>query len=298
MSKSRGLGRGFDSLIPTELAIDAPVAPSNQDLVHMVPPSQIDPNPHQPRKAFNEAELEGLAASIRQHGVLQPLVVSQKEGGRYELIAGERRLRASKLANQEVVPIIIRSFGEQQKLELALIENLQRAELNPIETAVAYRQLASEFNLTLEQIGERTGQAKSTVSNIMRLLQLPAVIQQAVIEGRISEAHGRTLLGVEDKTAQSQLLERILTDHLSVRQTEEAVRLLRQPVESREGQPSAGRPAAAPASGAAQRLAQTLGQRLNLGVNVQPTAKGGKLVINYKSDEELARIAQALGLDS
>jgi hypothetical protein len=122
MSKSRGLGRGFDSLIPTELAIDAPVAPSNQDLVHMIPPSQIDPNPHQPRKTFNEAELEGLAASIRQHGVLQPLVVSQKEGGRYELIAGERRLRASKLANQEVVPVIIRSFGEQQKLELALTD--------------------------------------------------------------------------------------------------------------------------------------------------------------------------------
>src|SRR5688572_16562191 len=131
MSKSRGLGRGFDSLIPTDLPPDSPAAPSNQDVVRMVSPSQIDPNPQQPRTHFGDQELRGLADSIRQHGVLQPLVVSDRGNGRFELIAGERRLRASKLAHQETVPVIVRSFDDQQKLELALIENLQRAELNP-----------------------------------------------------------------------------------------------------------------------------------------------------------------------
>jgi ParB family chromosome partitioning protein len=276
--------------------MDTPVAPAvNQDLVHMVNPAQIDPNPHQPRTHFNDDELKALASSIGQHGILQPLVVSPANNGRYELIAGERRLRASKLANQAAVPVIVRSFDEQQKLELALIENLQRSELNPIETAAAYRKLSTEFNLTLDQIGERTGQAKSTVSNIMRLLQLPTEIQQAVAHKQISEAHGRTLLAVDDAVAQKQLFERIVADKLSVRQTEEAARSLKQP--TADDTPSAGRPAAPAVSQAAESLAQNLGQRLRLGVSVKPTAKGGKLVISYHSEDELERIARALGSD-
>jgi ParB family chromosome partitioning protein len=238
--------------------------------------------------------LETLAASIREHGILQPLVVSAASNDRFELIAGERRLRASKLANLSSVPVIVRSFSEQQKLELALIENLQRAELNPIETAEAYRKLGTEFNLSLEQISQRTGQAKSTVSNTMRLLQLPPEARRAVAEGQISEAHGRTLLAVQDPQRQAELLAGIVNQGWTVRQSEEFARQAK--ADAPAGPAKAGRPSnrAVVDNPAVQRLSHYLGTKVSL----QPRSKGGRLVIEYGSDDELQRLISGIAPDN
>ena len=291
MSKNRGLGRGFDALIPTEVTEDMPAAmqPAKRDEVHQLTPGAIKPNPHQPRTDFDQDELQGLADSIKQHGILQPLVVSDKGSGQYELIAGERRLRASKLAGLEKVPAIIRSFDEQQKLELALIENVQRAELNPIETAVAYRKLMDEFNLSLDEVSERMGKAKSTVSNIVRLLQLPAAAQSAISKGVISEAHGRAILSVSDPAKQEELLQLIQTNGWTVRQAEEFARAYKAPTGTKE---------AAHARIAKENpLTKELGDYLGTKVSMQPSAKGGRLVIEYYSDEELQRIFETIKKD-
>ena len=198
VERKRGLGRGFDALIPTQMVEDqfdvtAPVDASGQrnsaDLVREVSPELVDPNPHQPRQVFEGAALEALAASIRVHGILQPLVVT-RVGSRYELIAGERRLRAAKIAGLDTVPVIVRSFDEQQKLELALIENLQRAELNPIEVATAYRKLIDQFNMRLEDLSKRIGRDQSSISNTTRLLNLPPEAKRALVDGEIKEGPG------------------------------------------------------------------------------------------------------------
>lgn len=298
MAKPRGLGRGFDSLIPTEVTADMPptLAPATAtgDAVHQLAPAAIAANPHQPRTRFDAAELEGLAGSIREHGILQPLVVSDLGNGRYELIAGERRLRAAKQAGLATVPAIIRSFDEQQKLELALLENLQRAALNPVETAAAYRKLMDEFNLSLHDVAMRMGKAKSTVSNIIRLLALPPAALEAVSRGAISEAHGRAILALGDDTAaQEELLRRITADGWTVRQAEAFARDHKadSPTTPSTQTPRTGR---AGVSLAQSQLAEQLGSYLQAPVNLQPTAKGGRLVISYASDEELLRLVKAI----
>lgn len=298
MAKQRGLGRGFDSLIPTEVTADMPAtvqppaaasAPADSDALRQLDPATVQPNPHQPRTHFDATELQGLADSIREHGVLQPIVVSDRGDGSYELVAGERRLRASKLAGLKTVPAIIRSFGEQQKLELALIENVQRAELNPMEAASAYRQLANEFHLSLDQIGARVGKAKSTVANSMRLLQLPAAAGAAVASGVISEAHGRAILALTDPAAQEQLLRHITADGWTVRQAEAFARSS----QTRDsGSKTATLGAQPPA--AAALLAQQLSSYLHTKVSLQQTARGGRLVIGYKDDAELLRIIKEI----
>jgi ParB family chromosome partitioning protein len=219
----RGLGRGFDSLIPTQMVedefdvtakTDAEGNRTSADTVHELDPADlVDPNPHQPRQNFDQDALEALAASIRVHGILQPLVVT-KTGSRYELIAGERRLRAAKLAGLDAVPVIVRSFDEQQKLELALIENIQRAELNPIEVATAYRKLVDQFNLSLADISERVGRDRSTVSNTMRLLNLPIEAKRALVEEQINEGHARVILSVIEPDKQAEMLELMLEERL------------------------------------------------------------------------------------
>lgn len=292
MSKQRGLGRGFDSLIPTEVTADMPASvqpPQPTDAVRKLDPSKIRPNPHQPRTHFDDKALAELAASIAEHGLLQPIVVSDVGGGAYELVAGERRLRASKLAGLKTIPAIVRDYGQQQKLELALIENVQRADLNPIEAAAAYRQLSDEFHLTLDQIGERVGKAKSTIANAMRLLQLPIGAREAVAAGTISEAHGRAILALTDPSDQERLLRHITQDGWTVRQAEAFARNV--PTEA-EGSKSATRSAQPPA--AAALLAQQLGSYLHTKVSLQPTAKGGRLIITYKDDAELIRIAKEI----
>jgi ParB family chromosome partitioning protein len=268
----------------------APVA-ADADVVRQLDLAAVVPNPQQPRTHFDPTELQGLADSIREHGVLQPIVVSDRGTGRYELIAGERRLRASKLAGRQTVPAIIRSFGEQQKLELAVIENVQRTQLNPLETAAAYRKLTDEFNLTLDQISARVGKAKSTVANIMRLLQLPAAARQALESGAISEAHGRAILAVADPTRQVELLQHITTEGWTVRQAEAFARNAKPPVATAGAKIAAGGVRTVAAN---SFITQELGNHLGTKVGLQPTAKGGRLVIEYHSDEELQRIFEKI----
>ncbi len=290
MSKQRGLGRGFDALIPTELNADltAPVATAGPagESIRTVDPADIDPNPHQPRSYFDESELKGLADSITAHGILHPPVVSDKGDGRYELIAGERRVRAARLAGLESIPVIVRSYDEQQKLELALLENVQRSELNPIETAAAYKKLSDEFNLTLDQIGERMGKAKSTVANVIRLLGLPPAARESLSSGTIAEAHARAILALETPEQQQALLDNILAHKWTVRQAEEFVRK-----QKAGAQPRPETPEAHPED---VDLARALADYLGTKVKLQPTARGGKLVIEYVSDEELWRICETI----
>jgi len=300
VARKRGLGRGFDSLIPTQIAEDefdttALAGEGGErasgDLVREVDPMLVDPNPHQPRTNFEPEALEALAASIRVHGILQPLV-DTKTGSRYELIAGERRLRAAKLAKLDAVPVIIRSFDEQEKLELALIENLQREELNPIETATAYRKLLDEFNLRLEDLAKRIGRDISTISNTTRLLNLPHEAKRALIEARISEGHARVLLSIvgtdkaEEEAKRLELLAFIERNHWTVRQTEEFARGFKGKTGTKEK--------AAARIAAVNQLTMDLGDYLGAKVTQQRTAKGGRLVIEYYSEEELERIYKAI----
>jgi ParB family transcriptional regulator, chromosome partitioning protein len=273
MSKKGGLGRGLGALIPGESA------PPPVGLTYL-PVDRIIPNPRQPRLDMNQSELEGLAASIREHGILQPLVVTTDPGGdHYTLIAGERRLRASMMAGLETVPVIIRQVSEQERLELALIENIQRADLLPLETAEAYQQLADEFGLRHEEIAARVGKNRATVSNTLRLLHLPIEVKQALRDAQISEGHARALLGLSNALAQVAVLKTIVEKGLSVRQTEELVRMMggeRTAKRKRRETPTEIKEIE-------ERLRGYLGTR----VNVNHGRKGGSLVIYYYSDEEL-----------
>lgn len=291
--KQRGLGRGFDSLIPTDVMSAMPpgVKPTSGGMVEEVDPTLVQPNPFQPRTRFDQIELQGLADSIKQYGILHPPVVTLIKEGRYELIAGERRVRAAILAGLNRIPVIVRSFDEQAKLELALLENVQRAQLNPIETALAYRKLAAEFNLTLEQIGARMGKAKSTVANSLRLLALPKTALEAVGSGIISEAHGRTIVALETLAEQEQLLQHIIKDGWTVRQAEEFTK--NRKAENRATPRASASKRSARISGQ-NYLTQQLGDYLGAKVSLQPATKGGRLVIEYYSEEELQRIYETI----
>jgi len=294
MAVKRGLGRGFDSLIPmpvveTEFDVTAKVDESGKrvrgDVVLEVAPEQVDPNPHQPRKVFDAEALEALAASIRVHGILQPLVVT-KQGNRYELIAGERRLRAAKLAGLDAVPVIVRTMDEQQKLEVALLENIQREDLNPLEVATAYRKLVDEFNLSLTDLENKVGRDKTTISNTMRLLNLPASAKQALVEKKITEGHARAILVQRDPEAQEIILEMILKNGWNVRQAELYARDYRRPQGSKM--------AVKMKIMAENQITKSISDYLGAKVVMQRKAKGGRLLIDYYSDEELERIYRAI----
>jgi len=283
VEKRRGLGRGFDSLIPTQI-VEAEfdvTAGDDEHNMHQVACELIDPNPHQPRTEFDEAALQALAASIRVHGILQPLVVT-KQGNRFELIAGERRLRAARIAGLDSVPVIVRSFDEQEKLELALIENIQREDLNPLEVATAYRKLTDQFNLALSDISEKVGRAESTISNTMRLLNLPPAAKRALVEGAITEGHARVLLTTDEPHKQMELLRLMLERHWNVRQAEEYARGYR-------GEAGSKMAAEARIAGYNQ-LTESLGEYLGARVMQRHTAKGGRIIIEYQSEDELDRI--------
>jgi len=221
-----GLGRGLDSLIPKKIKSvgvsstgDAIVNVSSDDeknRILQIKPDDISVNPYQPRKRFTDNQLNELVDSIKNYGIIQPLIVTKKDEGGYELIAGERRLRSSKVLNLEKVPVIVREADKQEKLELALIENIQREQLNPIETAVAYRKLVDEFNLTQDALSERVGKSRSSVANTIRLLNLPEKIQESLAEGAITEGHGKILLGIDNEVQRMALYRRIMHDNLSV----------------------------------------------------------------------------------
>jgi len=230
---SQALGRGLSSLIPKK-TIEKDISNeeskvvkilSDQDRVFHLDPTLIEVNPYQPRHNFSDISLQELVDSIKEHGIMQPLVVTRKGQG-YELIAGERRLRSAKLAKLSVVPVIIREANEQKKLELALIENVQRQNLDAIETARAYKRLMDEFNLSQEATAKRVGKARSSVANILRLLELPEEIQRALSAGRITEAHAKYLLGISEETKQLILFKKILHQNLSVADTHEEIKRL------------------------------------------------------------------------
>ena len=275
---THALGRGLDALIPRRDA--TPVA------VIEVPLAHVRPNPYQPRRHMDDARLEELAASIREHGVLQPVLVTETLDG-YQLIAGERRVRAARLAGLERIPALVRQLVDRDQLEVALVENLQRSDLDPIEEALAFRQLVEEFGLTQERVAERVGKARATVANTMRLLDLHADVQAAIGDGAITEGHGRALGGLP-VDGQAPVLRTVLSQGLSVRQTEELVRRLREP---RQPAPT---PAPRRLDPDLERVETHLRERLGTKVSLTRSRSGGRIVIEYYSDEELGRLYEHL----
>lgn len=284
MARKGGLGKGLDALIPGQAAAPGQV----EGEIVMVPVGQIVSNPRQPRAGILDEDIQELAASIQEHGLLQPLVATQEDAAApYVLIAGERRLRAARLAGLNLVPVLVRRANDQQRLELALIENLQRADLSPLETAEAYRQLHEDFNLSHEEIAQRVGKSRVSITNTLRLLKLPENVRAALADGRISEGHARALLGLNSPQAQLAVLNTILKQNLSVRQTEELVRKL-------SGEKPAP-PAEKEIPAEIKALEERLRNRLGTKVKLRHGGKGGSLVIYYFSDEELeALLAQIL----
>lgn len=238
----------------------------------------IVPNPHQPRLHFDEAKLVELTDSIREHGILQPLVVSPLTPGKYELIAGERRLQSAKRAGLTTVPVVVREAGNQEKLELAIIENIQRHDLNPIEEAKAYLRLTDEFGLSQEEVSKKMGKSRPGVSNTLRLLTLPVEIQRAIIEGKISEGHAKALLSIENPEKQRALFELILKDELTVRETEDKAREVSVRSHLRTAREKTPELAA---------KEEWLTEQLGTKVKIQTKGKGGKITIEYYSNEEL-----------
>ncbi len=282
----RGLGKGLSALMGREDFSEA--------LVKEIPISQIRANPFQPRQQFDEDSLRELADSIRQLGVIQPIIVRQEGAEDYVLIAGERRLRASQMAGLERIPAIVRSPSEQQMLEMALVENVQREDINPIDAALAYKRLMDEFGLTMEQVAQRVGKSVPAISNTIRLLQLPEYIVDSIKQGLISEGHGRALLMVKDAVQQRQLWQKITTDGLSVRATEQQARELRMEMNNPPRiNPSAPQPSAVPPEIKAleYNLSAYLGTRVQV---VQVAGGSGRIVIEFYSEEELGRILEII----
>jgi ParB family chromosome partitioning protein len=283
MAKRTGLGKGLDALLP------ASEEQTPRDGILQIPIDRIKSNPRQPRVNFDEQELDELAASILEHGVIQPLIITMGDSpDTYVLIAGERRLMAAKAVEMEEVPAIIRDASDQELVELALIENVQRADLGPLETAEAYRQLSEDFGLSHEEIASRVGKSRTSVTNTLRLFNLADEVKQALASGEISEGHARALLSLPSKKAQVAVLRSILKQNLNVRQAEELVRKLA------GEKPKAG-PQPKPDPDV-KALEEQLRQRLGTKVSLNQKSKGGTLTIHYYSAEELdTLIALILG---
>jgi ParB family chromosome partitioning protein len=283
MPKRTGLGKGLDALIPT--GQNVPSADGGTGITH-ISVDLIQRNPRQPREKFDIEELDNLAASIREHGVIQPLIVSPGKNGIYILIAGERRLQASRKAGLKTVPVVIRHATDQQLLELALIENVQRADLNPIEEAEAYQHLSREFKMSHEMIASRVGKSRVAVTNTLRLLDASAAVKQALVDGRITEGHARALLALSTAKAQEALLNQIINLDLSVRQTEVLTRKY-------SGQKTATKRKSglsADVTDVERRLQSSLGTRVAL----KHGKRGGTVTIYYYSDEELNSLLEKL----
>ena len=290
---SNGLGRGLSSLIPKKVnkvtttaqgeAVVGVASEIDKNKILQIAPDQIKSNPMQPRKDFSRESLEELVSSIKQYGIIQPLIVThssasseQGKNDQYELIAGERRLRAAQIIGLEKVPVITRDAKEQEKLEMALIENIQRTDLNPVELALAYRKLIDEFNLSQEEMAKRVGKARSSVANILRVLNLPEEIQLALMDGRISEGHAKILAGLDSDDKQIVLFKKIIRDHLSV---EDAVKEIR-----RIGGTKAAR---IKINYADKDKEFALREFFSTKVEIKRKGKGGQIIIDFFSDEEL-----------
>jgi ParB family chromosome partitioning protein len=276
--RSQSLGRGLASLIPQRSP--------GQAVTVEIATARIRPNPHQPRKRFDQEGLASLTASIVEHGILQPILVTETLDG-YQLVAGERRLRAAQAAGFDRIPAVVRQLADRDQLEFALVENLQREDLDPLETADAYRQLIEEFGFTQDEVAIRVGRARSTVANTLRLLELAPGVQAAVADGRLTEGHGRALGGLATEL-QDRVLDSVIGQDLSVRQTEELVRRLREPRAEPAGPP------ARPQDPDLERVEEDLRRALGTKVSLARSRRGGRIVIEYYSDEELGRLYERL----
>ncbi|HZB83748.1 MAG TPA: ParB/RepB/Spo0J family partition protein [Rubrobacteraceae bacterium] len=290
MAGKRGLGRGLSALISAGDSVGGL-------RFEEVPVSAIRPNTHQPRRSFSEASIKELAASIREVGILQPLVIRSTESG-FELIAGERRLRAAREAGLDRVPVLIREAAESESMEMALVENLQREDLNPLETAAAYQALMDGFGFTKDQLAHRLGKSRAAVSNTLRLTRLPDPIRLMVLEEQLSEGHARALLGLETEDHMLRVAERVWAEKLSVRRTEDLVReelsgRLSSPEEAGEKLPG-GQEVADQYDDAARLI----GEILRLPTRVRALRKGGKVEIRFRQEEELESLLTLLMANS
>jgi ParB family chromosome partitioning protein len=283
-AKRGGLGTNLDSLIPTSLTVgDTEVAQQNE-----VPISSISPNPRQPRTVFDEDALNELIASIKEIGILQPPVVRKVSEGRYELIMGERRLRAAKAAGLKTIPVIIRQTPDNELLREALIENIHRSQLNPLEEAAAYAGLLTDFGCTHEELAMKLGRSRPLISNMLRLLNLPPTVQRKVAAGVISAGHARALLGLSDEKEIEKLANRIVTEGLSVRATEEIVAIAGPAKKSAKAKTKVG------ISGTTLASAELLSDYLDTRVSIEQGKGKGKITIEFAGSEDLQRIVDLI----
>jgi ParB family chromosome partitioning protein len=282
-TQKKALGRGLGALIPTRAA-EAAAAPAAG--LANIPIDQISPNPYQPRKTFNEASIEELARSVREHGIVQPLVVTKIGDGKYRLIAGERRFRAAQRAGLSHVPVVVKEkISDSDVLQVALIENIQREDLNPIEEAYAYHQLHEDFNLTQEEISKRVGKERSTVANFLRLIKLPDSVKKLLASGQLSMGHARAILAIDSAKKQEQLAERVVKRNLNVRQTEMLAAAASTP---KTEQPEKEKDIFT--RDAEEKLARTLRSK----VEIDRKRRGGVIHIRFGSEDELIRLVEEL----
>ena len=279
--KSSGLGRGLASLIPT--------APSGVSGTQEVRIDSVSPNPEQPRRNFDPHELQQLADSIAAHGVLQPIVVVE-DGSGYTLVAGERRWRAAALVGLEALPAIVRNANEQEQLEIALVENIQRADLNALEEARGFRQLMDEFGLTQERVAERVGRSRPSVANSLRILETALIVQQAVADGSISGGHAKALAGLDGAAQQEVVLAAVVARSLSVRQTENLVQA------SKDGGAGPSSRADRPVDPDIQHMETQIREALGTKVSIAPGRVGGRITITWYDDEDLGRLVDRLSM--
>ncbi|MEW6555498.1 MAG: ParB/RepB/Spo0J family partition protein [Actinomycetota bacterium] len=275
----KGLGKGLGALITTSTAAEQPRH-------EMIPIDSISPNPAQPRRRFNEESLEELAASLKEHGLVQPIIV-RPAGTGYEILVGERRWRAAKLAGAKSIPAVIRDAETPECLQLALVENLHRDDLNGIEEATAYRQLMEEFGMSQDEVAQKVGKSRSTVANALRLLQLPVEVQATVVAEEITPGHARTLLALQGDPYQAVLLQRIIEEDLSVRQTEE---IARKRLGGGEEQPPRERPQSL------VEYAELISASLKAKVRVMQGKRKGKIIIEFKGEKDLQRLLAEIGI--
>ncbi len=288
MSKRGGLGRGLSALIP-----GAPETGESASGLLEVPVNAIGPNPKQPRTLFDDAEIASLAASIREVGILQPIVVRKSGDSRYEVVAGERRLRAAKVAGLATVAVVVRDTGDSDLLREALIENIHRQDLGPIELAEAFRALIEELGLKQEGLAERVGVSRSHIANTLRLLQLPLDVQQLLTDGKLQAGHARTLLSLGDKEAISTLALRVTAEDLSVRETEDLVRRYLEPTPEPATKPDKAS-APAPDQGQMGEVEEILSEQLATRVLIRMGKKRGQVIIEFGSADDLERIVSEI----
>lgn len=284
----RGLGKGLSALLGD---VSAPTVSEAASSVVELKLSQVEPNKEQPRKLFDEEKLAALAASIRQHGVIQPIIVKELANGYYQIIAGERRWRACRMAGLKTIPAIIRTYGELDSMQVALIENLQRENLNPIEEALGYRTLLEAFSLTQEKISKQVGKSRSAIANSLRLLSLPSKIQKMLEDGVLSSGHARAILSIESKERQMELAEKIIKNELSVRQSETLAKAL-QNIENT----TAAKVKKTALDFQIEEIQKKIADSLGTKVRISNGTKKGKIEIEYYGAEDLSRLLDLLNL--